>query len=82
MRQSHIIIHSNIVNCVLKINKRLSSPDIIRKRILYLGAAHLNDCNPKEVAVTLGRFNFRVPLRLYAIVACSGSDLRYGRATR
>ena len=33
-----------------------------------------------EVVVTLGRSDFRVPLRLDAVVCCSISDLRYGGA--
>ena len=32
--------------------------------------AYQNDCNPWEVVVTLARFTFMVPLRLYAVV-CS-----------
>ena len=43
--------------------------------------AYLNDCYLKEVVVTLGGFNFKVPLRLYAIVRSSSRDLRYGGAT-
>ena len=45
------------------------------------GAACLSDFNPKEVVVTLGRSNFRVPLRLYAVVLSFSSDLRYGGAS-
>ena len=42
------------------------------------GAACPSDCNPQEVVVNCGRFNFRVPLRLYAVAHSFSSDLRYG----
>ena len=51
----------------------MSSDSVFHPR----GTEYLNHCNPKKVVVTLGRFNFWVPLRLYAIFRSSGRDLRY-----
>ena len=46
-----------------------------------LQAAYPNDFNPWEVVVTLGSSNFRVPLRLNAVVRIFSSDLRCGEVS-